>query len=52
MMAPPKNGPLEQCPNYRVCQTYVAANKRGQEHRYGVYDREKDEIVYKTCNGG
>lgn len=43
---------LRQCPNYPVCQTMVLASKRGEEHKYGVYDADKDEIVYKTCSGG
>lgn len=43
---------LEQCPNYNVCQTYVRAAQRGREHKYGVYDADKGEIVYKTCPGG
>lgn len=43
---------LEQCPNYSVCQTYVAANNRGNPHKYGVWNAEKQEMEYKTCNGG
>lgn len=47
---------LEQCPNFAVCQTYVAANRRGMEHKYGVSEwsekTKQYEIVYKTCSGG
>lgn len=47
-----KPTPLMQCPNFKVCQTMVAAANRGNPHRYGVYDPDKREIVYKDCNGG
>lgn len=47
-----KNSPLMECPNFKVCGTMVAANKRGEPHKYGVYDPKKDDIVYKDCNGG
>lgn len=43
---------LMECPNFSVCQTMVRASRRGLEHKYGVYDHEKGEIVYKTCSGG
>lgn len=41
-----------QCPNYKVCQTMVPANKRGDEHKYGVYNHEKKKVEYVWCNGG
>lgn len=51
-MGSKNKGNLQQCPNYGTCQTYVEASKRGLPHKYGVYDPEKDKIVYKDCNGG
>lgn len=48
----PPSGGLMQCPNYSTCQTMVKAAQRGNPHKYGVYDPDKDAIVYKDCPGG
>lgn len=39
-----------QCPNYKVCGTYVRAGMRGRPHRYGVL--VKGQIEYRDCPGG
>lgn len=43
--------PLVKCPNYNVCQSMVKQSKAGQEHKFGVYDREQEKMVYITCPG-
>lgn len=48
----PKQEPLMQCPNFKVCGTMVRASKRGEAHKYGVYDDKLNKIVYKDCSGG
>lgn len=47
-----KNEKLVKCPNYSVCGTMVGESKAGQEHRFGMWDAEKQRMVYVTCNGG